>query len=533
MIFLVFLKRKNLKGKHESMNEFTKAAMVFSSIKEKINKGELIKGDKLSPVLTLAKEFGVSTFTIIKAFALLEKENLITRVRVSGVYIGSRTRKEPVSCKKAPAKTRAEEIAESIISEVTRGAVKTGEHLTLKKSLVFKYQTSKNTIKKAIEILIDKKYIHKEGFRYKIGQPTGSAVIATKNRVYILTNQAPTGWKFSGVNNISIFKTFEVELQKYGVTSLEIFNLWNEPDLIHQVEEATTAGFLMDFTSLSLRTNSSEELLTRFHKTADAIGKKHLPLIINSYNTLLLRIPDFTFKPKPNHFFIGHDNYEAGEKVGSYLASMGHKQIAYLDFGNIPWNFQRFQGVEHTIKRLFNEGSKVYYFKEESEDASWKADFSTYANTSRETKDRFLEAYSALFGGYQFKHADPVKTIYPRLANRILQDIHEKRMAPIFEKALKIKEITAWVGTGPNETIAAAEFLMEHGVDIPNEISLVGFDDNDLFIEYGITAYDLMEGKMGYLAAHCILGDIPIKRSRKGYIEYEGQITVRKSVKAI
>jgi hypothetical protein len=52
-------------------------------------------------------------------------------------------------------------------------------------------------------------------------------------------------------------------------------------------------------------------------------------------------------------------------------------------------------------------------------------------------------------------------------------------------------------------------------------------------MEYGITTFNFMESKAAYLAAHCILGDIPVKKNRKGYLEYEGQIMVRKSVKAI
>jgi DNA-binding LacI/PurR family transcriptional regulator len=106
-------------------------------------------------------------------------------------------------------------------------------------------------------------------------------------------------------------------------------------------------------------------------------------------------------------------------------------------------------------------------------------------------------------------------------------------MEPLFEKALKIKEITAWVGTGPGDTVAAAEFLIEHKINIPDEISLIGFGDIGNTAEYGITVFDFMESKAGYLAAHCILGDIPIKKNRKGYVEYEGQIMVRKSVKAV
>jgi DNA-binding LacI/PurR family transcriptional regulator len=235
----------------------------------------------------------------------------------------------------------------------------------------------------------------------------------------------------------------------------------------------------------------------------------------------------------PNLFFVGYDDYTPGEKAGTYLASMEHKQIAYFNFGNYPGNFQLFKGVENAMKKLCGGKSNIHYFHEESDDAYWHADLSTCRNLSKEEKKRFLEGYSGLFKGYQFENDDPVESVYPLLAYRIKKNIYKKRMAPHYEKALKIKEISAWVGTGYAETIAAAEFLMEHGVDFPNEISLFGFRDHELSVEYGITTYNYMEEKAAYLAAHCILGDIPLKKNRKGYVEYKGQIMVRKSVKAV
>jgi DNA-binding transcriptional regulator YhcF (GntR family) len=511
------------------MKKLSKSAIVFSMIKDKIAKGELKNGDRLSPVRVLAVEFNVSDDTIMESFDLLEKEKLITRIQKSGIYIGFKNKNEPTSCKKVPAKTRAQEIAESIILQIVHGVLKIGEYLTLKKVLVFKYGTSIRSINKAIEILVEKKYIHKDGFRYRIGKPTPSALQPVKNHVYILAKQSPAGWKFASVYDRVFFKPFEHELQNRGVTEFEYLN---EPDLINRVEKATTAGFLMDFNNLSAGSNEPEKLLNWFYKTVDAISKKQLPLVVNSYNNILRRFPDFTLKPASNLFFIGYDDCEAGENVGSYLVSMGHKQIAYFNFGNIPCNFQRFQGAQRALKRHFMSGSNVHYFHNESDDASWSADLSTYRHTSGEDKKRFLESYSGLFKGYQFQMDDPVVGIYPFLANQILKDINKKKMAPVFEKGLKMKEITAWIGASENVTLAAAEFLMERGVDIPNEISLIGFGDEKT-MEFGITSYDLADSKAGYLAAHCILGDIPIKKNRKGYVEYEGQIMVRKSVKAI
>jgi DNA-binding LacI/PurR family transcriptional regulator len=212
---------------------------------------------------------------------------------------------------------------------------------------------------------------------------------------------------------------------------------------------------------------------------------------------------------------------------------MGHKHVAYFNYGSVPWNLERFKGVESAIRRHFNNESNIHYFHEESDDASWGADLSTYENTAKERKEDFLKGYSRLFSDYQFQMVDPIEEVYPFLADQIYRDIYKKWMTPMFEKALKIKEITAWIGTGAIETVTAANFLIEQKTDIPNEISLIGFGENDKILEHGITTFNFMEGKGAYLAAHCILGDIPIKKNRKGYVEYEGQIMVRKSVKAI
>jgi DNA-binding LacI/PurR family transcriptional regulator len=89
------------------------------------------------------------------------------------------------------------------------------------------------------------------------------------------------------------------------------------------------------------------------------------------------------------------------------------------------------------------------------------------------------------------------------------------------------------VGTGASDTIAASEFLLDQKISIPDKISLIGFDTIKTTMKHGITCYDFMKSKAGYLAAHCILGDIPIKKNRGGFVEYKGQIMVRKSVKAI
>jgi DNA-binding GntR family transcriptional regulator len=62
------------------MGELTKTELIFLDIKEKIRKGELVNKDRLPSVKKLSDEFSVSKSTILKAFELLKRENLITRI---------------------------------------------------------------------------------------------------------------------------------------------------------------------------------------------------------------------------------------------------------------------------------------------------------------------------------------------------------------------------------------------------------------------------------------------------------------------
>jgi DNA-binding transcriptional regulator YhcF (GntR family) len=162
----------------------------------------------------------------VEAFKRLEHEKLITRIQKSGVFIGTGNKKEMAPYKVEPFKTRAEEIADSIISGISRGDIKSGNHLTLNKVLSFKYAAAKRTIKKAIDILLNEKYIHKDGLSFRIGQPIGSTFRTKKNRIYILTKPGFAGWNFTRAYD----KSFELELHKHGVNSFEYLNLWNEPD---------------------------------------------------------------------------------------------------------------------------------------------------------------------------------------------------------------------------------------------------------------------------------------------------------------
>jgi DNA-binding GntR family transcriptional regulator len=86
------------------MKKLLKKDIVFSAIKDKIDTGKFLDGDRLPPVRVLAKEFNVSDVTIVNSFELLEKENLITRVQKSGVFVGTKNKNKLMPYNLEPAK---------------------------------------------------------------------------------------------------------------------------------------------------------------------------------------------------------------------------------------------------------------------------------------------------------------------------------------------------------------------------------------------------------------------------------------------
>jgi DNA-binding LacI/PurR family transcriptional regulator/DNA-binding FadR family transcriptional regulator len=508
------------------------AQKICNELRNRIHRGDFASSGKLPALRILAKTFQISYYSVRLAIEQLSREGLIEICMGSGVIL-KQNLKIRLQNKAVSFKTKAQQIANTISHKIAGGDLKIGDYLPLHKMLKFQYQTTYNTINNVIGLLLKENLVHRQGSRFLVGNAP-AIPNRKKNKAYLLVSQRPLDWKFWPAEEIIFLQALENELQKNGVTSLEYINIWDEHDFISRVQEASTFGLYIDFTVFINSGDSPETMQANFYKITETAAKKHLPVVVYSSNIILRYIPDFTFRRLPNLFIIGYNNYMAGEKLGTHLAAMGHKKIAYFNFGNVSWNTERFKGMENVLKRHFNSGLNLYHFQENSaEYKNANLNLSTYADTSKKDRKHFLASYSRLFKNHEFQTTDPVKEAYFSLGNQVYQDIYKKGMTPVFKKALNIKEITAWVGTGPTDTMAAAEFLTENKINIPDEISLVGFGNNEASMRYGITTYDLMKSKAGYLAAHCILGDIPIKKNRKGYVEYEGQVIIRKSVKAV
>lgn len=70
-------------------------------------------------------------------------------------------------------------------------------------------------------------------------------------------------------------------------------------------------------------------------------------------------------------------------------------------------------------------------------------------------------------------------------------------------------------------------------IDIPARLSMISFDDTPESVTFPITTIDFGLSRLGYLAAHIMIGDIPVKADREGKIPGVCELVDRGSVARI
>jgi DNA-binding LacI/PurR family transcriptional regulator len=104
---------------------------------------------------------------------------------------------------------------------------------------------------------------------------------------------------------------------------------------------------------------------------------------------------------------------------------------------------------------------------------------------------------------------------------------------PVMERALEQTDVTVWVCANDSAAIEAIEFLSRNRVRVPDDISVVGFDDGVEASLLKLTTYNFN----GQAAVHAILSHVlnPGRGNREGNApeEIEGFLVERESARRV
>lgn len=501
------------------------ATHICAVLRKKILAGAIPSGGRLPTVRELTSVFHASASTVCKSLAMLEKEALVERRGRSGVYAYPLL--HPEFTEQNVRKPVSERIAQDLTRRISVGEFRAGDPLPPRKTLRHRFSTSPNTLLKALRMMEQRRLIHRMGNTFVVG-PLSSRRIAVPKRVAVLPAKAKDGGPpLRATLRPEFYGSFEKELSgngiilsgRYGAASFAPARRvkYGKDEFGYLYSAAPT--WWLDRVTGSTPDHLKKEMvrLSRFSR----------PIVIFNCAPIFTRFPGFSLAKYKDLYGLGYDNIGAGVAVGTYLAQLGHRKIGFFCYSTDQWNLQRLEGVKRGHRGIWGRESSVMEFRTHGttniEGRNSPKHVKVVANSLREWEKEIL--------GYRaFAKLDPA----PRLLGEFLSWASAANQLaafePHFEKALKDREITAWVASVHTIAFTAARFLSESGVRLPQELSLIGIDDDHTLADRDITGYDFQPDRMGYLAAHIILQDIPIRRNRKGMVECPGRIIERGSV---
>ncbi|MBD3422017.1 MAG: hypothetical protein GF398_18045 [Chitinivibrionales bacterium] len=210
------------------------------------------------------------------------------------------------------------------------------------------------------------------------------------------------------------------------------------------------------------------------------------------------------------------------------LRELKHRHVAYISpYHKSPWSIARMVGLQQAA----GDFSTIHQC--------------TYDQEGNIHRDHFEPSHAAcniapLQGNYREWRKDIAqyfaKAIDPyfdfHLPERILPWAHHQHaIRPLFEQALHHQQITAWVCANDLLALWALAFLDEKGFQIPNNISVIGFDDSTDALRKGLTSYNfnmraLVNQMLEYLINRRTISP------RKQRIEIEGMMIERATTAA-
>jgi DNA-binding LacI/PurR family transcriptional regulator len=244
-------------------------------------------------------------------------------------------------------------------------------------------------------------------------------------------------------------------------------------------------------------------------------------------------IPILSFANRFLQFFTVTTSLQPARQVAKYLLSHGHTRIAYISpFHKALWSKKRLQGVNQIYKDAGYPNGVVSLCLDRY---AYQWDYLQHLE-KQEDIHAFIEEYgkwkhyahSKLFR--KFGNISYSISKYLTQQNCASGEIYEK-MTPLFKNALNDTGITAWLMANDYAGTLAIDYLKEQKVKIPEDVSVIAFDNTIDAMEYQLTSYDFNNNGIVNLMLRYILSpsSLPVEERSK-VKEVDGMLVERLSV---
>jgi hypothetical protein len=271
-------------------------------------------------------------------------------------------------------------------------------------------------------------------------------------------------------------------------------------------------------------TNLTEEVLARILRRLSHT-KKRIAILTHK---VPLSMPRQIVTPSLFGFFALGATERPGLHVGQYLLSKGHTRVAYITPYHLGvWSVNRYEGMKkaYAMAGYSDAVSLVDIGGRTEEIFTGQA----HARYNFDKLRKFFESWRAQAPA-QYRYGldsgfEALATTHAAMAEMYYQ------LTPEFERLAQDKSITAWVASNDQVAMMALYYLRSTSIEVPEKISVIGFDNTNMALEANLTSYDFNTPGIARSCLHFLLRTNRFFGNRRStVIDIDGHVIERKTV---
>lgn len=477
---------------------------------------------RLPSLQTLAERAKVGYATMWRAVRELRREGVLTTRRGGGIYTAG------VSEPPAPPQTAPdddtfdawERVRSAVRNDVLSGRFVPGAPLPSQKQLAAHYGACYRTIHKALCSLADSGYLARAGRGYRVPM-TASA--GGRSTLVLLSRADGEGVTWQSQMSQEFLRSLERECSAHGLTLERLTHPFVYTGNLSRLRALlqTLTGRRSPPIGVLLRphgmTAAEQELLTR------ELGELPYPVAWLD-ETGLDTPPRMHGHPSNFRMFSLPRNTDLAARMARHVLALGHRHAVYVSaVQEVDWSESRLRSLEQEFAAADGCVTPAVTSGTGKRSDEVTPNVSTALRTVLDT---------ALRGGTDEAAStalalNRIDVEAGRLAQRA---VLRAQLAPVLKQASTVRDATVWICGNDEAALVCLDYLQEAGIRVPEDLSVVGFDDSYDALCHGLTTYNFdrdgaIRGVMAY-----ILGTTWRQQRRAGVTSIPGYVVQRSTL---
>lgn len=379
-----------------------------------------------------------------------------------------------------------ERITGALTEDVRAGILAPGHPLPSYKSLCMRFEANYRTVRRALADLEEKQLIerHCRGFRARQAGPRRSCGTI----VFIAQARDPLNLANHTMSSRAFWETFEqecvrlnVRTEGFGYDRAGNVTRWQDP------ETYTVADIMRRYPVLGFMVWGNNMKRDRFVDLMDDLRATGKPVSVLQESRALT--PDAMValcgpSSRVVIFPLAIDR-TPGEALARFVVNKGHRSVALFSFHH-PVHANRAAGIRDLFRSM---GARLHEHWIDFPDRYHKMLLDQYApdNELYVKADREIGALDEKLGAWFQEYTHSERSF---IEKAMIREFAFTKLRPCFERALADSSITAWIGSNDIAALAALRFLRGRSIDVPGDISVIGFDNLHESFTRSLSSFD-------------------------------------------